>query len=66
MSTAIKTSDRDQALDELQRYYEEKLNEVHSKRGYQTLDRPRQLLIGGSLNLTIDPEHKTLTLSWNA
>ena len=59
-------SDREQVLNELEKYYSDKLASVQAKRnGHSTLDTPRQILIGGSLNLTIDPEHRQVILSWD-
>jgi hypothetical protein len=66
MSTAAKKSDRDRVLNELEKYYSDKLASVQAKRhGQSTLDTPRHLLIGGSLNLLIDPRQHKVIVSWD-
>jgi hypothetical protein len=57
--------DRRHILDELERFHQGKLDEVRAKRGHVTLDQPRQLLIGGSLNLQIDPRQHKVIVSWD-
>ena len=65
MSAAVKKSDREHILSELEKYYSDKLVSVQAKRrGIATLDRPREIVIDGSLNLKIDPTRKELVVSW--
>ncbi len=64
MSTAVKESDREQVLSELEKYYADKLASVQAKRGHSTLDHPREIVIGGAVNLKIDARQKTVVLSW--
>ena len=66
MSTAAKETDREQVLNELEKYYSEKLASVQAKRqGCHTLDQPREIVIGGAVNLTIDPRQRKVVLTWD-
>ena len=65
MSTAAKETDREQVLNELEKYYSDKLASVQAKRqGCHTLDYPRPIVIDGAVNLKIDPTRKELIVSW--
>ena len=67
MSAAVKKSDREHVLSELEKYYTDKLVSVQAKlRGVATLDGSRSIVIDGAVNLKIDPNRKELILSWGA
>ncbi len=59
------TKQRAHILDELQRFHQGKLDEIRVKRGCSALDGARQIVIGGAVNLIIDPRQKKLVLSWD-
>jgi hypothetical protein len=63
MSTVAKR-DRNEVLDDLLEYHQGKLDEIRVKRGYSTLDRHREIVIDGAVNLKIDPSRKELIVSW--
>jgi hypothetical protein len=65
MSASVKKSDREHILDELERFHQGKLDEIRVKRGYSTLDGSREFVIGGSVNLTIDPRQRKVVLTWD-
>lgn len=64
MSTALK-SDRDQVLDELQRYHEGKLHELAAKRaGHSKLSPVKEIRMSEGLSVRIDAAQKRVVLSW--
>jgi hypothetical protein len=57
--------DRAHILDELERFHLGKLNEIRVKRGVSTLDRPRQVVIDGTINLKLDARERRLVVTWD-
>jgi hypothetical protein len=65
MSAAVKKSDREHVLSELEKYYSGKLASVQAKRGYSTLDGPREIVLGGAINLKLDARERRLVVTWD-
>jgi len=59
------TKERAHILDELERFHQGKLDEVRAKRNQTALDHPREIVIGGAVNLTIDPRQRKVVLTWD-
>ena len=63
MSTIAKRN-RNEVLDELLEYHQGKINEIRSELGYATVDRPRQIVIDGAINLKLDAQERRLVVTW--
>lgn len=57
------SKDKLHILNELEKFHLGKLDAIRAKREMATLDGPRQCVVEGAVNLTIDPSRKELVVT---
>jgi hypothetical protein len=65
MNTATLNKDQEQILDELERYYKDKLADEAAKRaGHGKPTGKKEIVTAEPVRVVIDPERKQVVLSW--
>jgi hypothetical protein len=64
MNTVISGRNREQILDELERFYESKLDAVRRKRGAHSKSVAKELIIGKPIRVRIDTDRREIVFSW--